>query len=106
MLQARRDPGRTRLALCAAGYATSYRLSQHRYSVVQHRKMTVSLAHTGCRGVVFRRAYDARGAAVQHHRTRRQSMCRNLRAQKTETSNAESKDITETGGKVSMYPEQ
>ena len=68
--------------------------------------MTVSLAQTGCRGVVLRRAYGIRGAAVQHHCSRRQSMCRSLKAQKTETSNTESKDITETGGKVSMYSEQ
>lgn len=62
--------------------------------------MTVSLAQTGCRGVVLRRAHGIRVAAVQHHRSRRQSMCRSLKAQKTETSNTESKDITETGGKV------
>jgi len=43
---------------------------------------------------------------VQHHRTARQSICSSLRAQKTETSNAESKDYIETGGKVSMYSEQ
>ncbi len=97
---------RTRLVLSATGYAILYSLSQHRCFVVQHRKMTLSLAQTGCRGVVFRRAHGLWNATVQHRRTRHQSMCRLLKAQKTETSNTESKDITETGGKVSMYPEQ
>lgn len=97
---------RRRLVLSAAGYAILYSLSQHRRFVIQHCKMTFSLAQTGCRGVVFRRAHSLRGAAVQQPRTRRQSMWRILQAQKTETSNTTSKDITETGGKVSIYSEQ
>ncbi len=104
MLQARRDPVRP-CPVCSR-VRNIIQITSASASVVQHRKMTVSLAQTGCRGVVFRRAYDSRGAAVQHHRTARQSICSSLRAQKTETSNAESKDYIETGGKVSMYSEQ